>query len=169
MVFKMTERIVIVRRRGIVARPSRTRAMEGEIDPFIQLCKALRIVSSRDIDDTAARVFKTVLQSARESDEFGSTNLSREAGLNRITVIHHLKRLMDAGIIERGESKYKLKYSSLTDLVRDVRKNTLESLDKLEETARELDENMGIEFPGELDEEEKKRKKHPKSVKIKIE
>ncbi|MFH1470619.1 MAG: winged helix-turn-helix domain-containing protein, partial [Candidatus Micrarchaeota archaeon] len=69
-------------------------------DPVETICEAMGVVSGRDTDRTVIQVFRTVVRHSRE-DGIGGSELSELSGLNRITCLHHLKRLEEAGLIER--------------------------------------------------------------------
>jgi len=72
----------------------------------------------------------------------GGSDLSRISGINRITIIHHLGRLEDAGLVRRSEGKYILKIQSAEDMLMEFRKEMEKHFSEMDEMAREIDEQF---------------------------
>ncbi|MEK6924455.1 MAG: hypothetical protein AABW54_04420 [Candidatus Micrarchaeota archaeon] len=125
---------MVVARLMVVARASPGDGLE-------QFCRGIRLVSNRDTGRTVVQVLRAVL-SNYPGGEFGSTELSRAARLNRITCIHHLKRLSDAGIVEKDDSRYRLRVRSMDAFMEEMRREMLASLAEMEKLAFELDEDF---------------------------
>src|SRR3989338_170530 len=87
-------RMQVIERRG-----------EGADEELVKLCKYMRVMSDRDTDATVTQVLKTMMIAGRDK-AVGGSELAKISGLNRITVIHHLKRLESAGLVKREETKY---------------------------------------------------------------
>jgi DNA-binding MarR family transcriptional regulator len=118
------------------------RIPEKSGDPIEILCEATGIVSGRDTDRTVVQVFRTVVRYSRE-EGIGGSELSELSGVNRITCIHHLKRLEEAGIIERENRRYHLRHESLRLTMHDIREQALSMFAELERMAGEIDEETG--------------------------
>jgi DNA-binding MarR family transcriptional regulator len=120
------------------------RATEPEtIDTELsELCKMMRIMSERDVDATLAQVLKTMMVHSRDKP-VGGSELSEISGLNRITIIHHLKRLEGAGFVRRTEGKYVLLVKSADDMLVEFRKEMEQSFREMDEMAREIDAQFG--------------------------
>ena len=130
---------------------------EGEIDAELaELCRMMRIMSERDTDGTLPQVLKAMMIGARDRP-VGGSELSRASGLNRITVIHHLKRLEVAGFVRRSEGKYVLCVQSAEDMLMEFRKDMEKNFAEMDEMARQIDEQFG-QFGMEFTERQKKRR-----------
>lgn len=100
-----------------------------------ELCKQLRLLSARDTEGTLAQVLKVVVQ----KKVVGGTELARISGLNRITCIHHLKRLESAGMVKREGRKYKMRFASMRTYVKEIRIEMEKMLAESEERAAAID------------------------------
>jgi len=105
------------------------------------LCKMMRIMSDRDTDGTLPQVLKIMMVEGR-GKPVGGSDLSRISGINRITIIHHLGRLEDAGLVRRSEGKYILKIQSAEDMLMEFRKEMEKHFSEMDEMAREIDEQF---------------------------
>ncbi len=119
----------------------RIRRVPGKGDPIEALCEAAGIVSGRDTDRTVVQVFRTVVKYSR-SDGIGGSELSELSGVNRITCLHHLKRLEEAGIVERENRRYHLRNENLQMTMHELRKQALTMFEDLEKMAAEIDQDM---------------------------
>ncbi len=106
-----------------------------------QLCEAVGVVSGRDTDRTVIQVFRTMIENCGD-DGIGGSELSELSGVNRITCLHHLKRLEEAGIVGKEDGKYHLKCTSLKKTMRELRREALSTFDAIEELAEEIDRMM---------------------------
>lgn len=136
LTFLAQPRIAIIVRRG-------ERKPDGD-ERIVRFCQSLRIVEERDVDGTVIRVVKTVLSEARDGP-VGGTELAQVSGLKRVTVLHHLRRLEDLGLVQRTDHKYMLRPSCLGDMMEQMRRDTLSMLAETEEIARGIDRQYGLE------------------------
>ncbi len=120
--------------------PSRQQAahpVPGE-DELEVLCRSLRIISARDMDGTVTVVFRSILVEGPDRP-VGSSELAASSRLNRVTVIHHLRRLERLGLVEHTQRKYRLRASGLSELVERMRAEMMESFERATEMAEDLD------------------------------
>ncbi|VVC01901.1 Uncharacterised protein [uncultured archaeon] len=113
-------------------------AEEQELVELAKLCRMMKLMSERDTDATLAQVLKTMLEHSR-SQPVGGSELSKMSGLNRITVIHHMKRLESAGFVRRQETKYVLRVQSAEEMLLEFRKEMEREFEQMDELAREID------------------------------
>ncbi|VVB56488.1 Uncharacterised protein [uncultured archaeon] len=127
-----------------VIRTRRAASDSGEDDPLEVFCRRLSIISHRDMDGTVTVVFRSMLTSGR-TRPVGSSELAELTQLNRVTIIHHLQRLEQMGLVEHTERKYRLAVSDLSEAVERMREEMLRSFDEAGNLALRLDRQMGIE------------------------
>ena len=60
----------------------------------------------------------------------------------RGTVVHHLHKLIEAGIVVVEGKKYILRQEHLATLVEEIRKDLARACDDIIKTAREIDETL---------------------------
>jgi len=105
------------------------------------LCRMMRLMSERDVDETLPQVLKIMMVEGK-GKPVGGSDLSRISGINRITIIHHLGRLEDAGLVRRSEGKYILKIQSAEDMLMEFRKEMEKHFSEMDEMARQIDEQF---------------------------
>ena len=65
-------------------------------------------------------------------------------GLSRGTVVHHIKRLIDAGLVIYSEGRYMLRVDTLKSLINELQKDMNRTFEDLKEIATDLDERLGL-------------------------
>ncbi|MFA4982757.1 MAG: hypothetical protein WC588_00930 [Candidatus Micrarchaeia archaeon] len=113
------------------------REISGD-EEIISLCRMMRLMSERDTDATLPQVLKIMLVHSR-TEPVGGSELAKISGLNRITILHHLKRLEGAGFVVRKESGYVMRVQSAEEMLLEFRKEMEESFLQMDELAREID------------------------------
>lgn len=124
-----------------------------EDDELEDICRLMGLLSERDIDHTAVEVFRYAL--IKQGSFFGSTELSRVSRINRLTCLHHLKRMERMGIVENKAGEYCLARSSLEEIVEDFRGKSLMMFEEMMRFAEQID----IEMEREYGERQSKRAK----------
>ena len=124
--------LTLVRVRSV---PPAPRDPDDELAAF---CRSLRILSARDMDGTVTVVFRSMLVEGR-SQPVGSSDLAKTTHLNRVTIIHHLQRLEQMGLVEHTQRKYRLRVSGLAEAVEQMREEMMRSFAEAETLALELD------------------------------
>lgn len=105
---------------------------------------ALGLFSLRDKERSCFRLFITLLKGAKVRHAFTSDELALQLGLSRGTVVHHLNKLMEAGIVTHHQNRYILRVETLSQLVEEIRKDMQRSLDDLQDVAKEIDSALGL-------------------------
>lgn len=114
-------------------------------DLLLILGQSLGLFSLRDKDKSCYRIFITLVKALKLGVELTSDELATKTGLTRGTVIHHLNRLMEAGIVTNYKNKYLIDYPSLSALVADMRKNVNAVFDDIDVMAKNIDTALDIE------------------------
>jgi len=107
-------------------------------DELVSLCRMMRLMSERDTDATLPQVLKIMLVHSRK-EPVGGSELARLSGINRLTILHHLKRLECAGFVSRKESGYVMRVQSAEEMLLEFRKEMEETFLQMDELAREID------------------------------
>jgi len=106
------------------------------------LSNSLGLVGLRDKSKSCYRVFIELLKSAKKGQSLSSDEISFKLELSRGTVIHHLNKLMAAGIVAHDGNRYALRVRDLKQLVRNIREDLNTSLTEIEEIASEIDRQL---------------------------
>lgn len=128
----------------IVNRPSTL--LTPELNDQLQwLGDSLGLFSMRDKDKSCFRIFIELLKSAKLKKGLSSDKLAYHLNLTRGTVVHHLNKLMDYGIVVLDKNLYYLEVSNLEELIEHVRKNINHTLDSLDGVAKEIDRKLRLD------------------------
>lgn len=104
--------------------------------------KSIGLFTERDKERSCFRMFILLLKASKEDKPLSSDELAYKLNLSRGTVIHHLNKLIDAGIVNSKHNKYILRSSSLKELNELIKKDICNEFKKLNKLAEELDKKI---------------------------
>lgn len=107
------------------------------------LGNSLGLFNLRDKNSSCFRVFITLIRKAKRNEPITSDDISEKLNLSRGTVVHHLTKLMESGIVVREKEGYLLRENSLQQVIKDLKKDMDSVFSNLSEVAEEVDERMG--------------------------
>jgi len=105
---------------------------------------SLGLFNLRDKDKSCFRIFIELVKSAKKGESVSSDEIADKLGLSRGTVVHHLNRLMDAGLVVTDKKTYALRVSNLEILVDEIERDTKRALEDLKQVAQQIDERLGL-------------------------
>ncbi len=108
------------------------------------LGSSLGLFNLRDKDKSCFRVFIELLKSAKAKQELTSDELSAKLSLTRGTIIHHINRLIESGLVIHEGNSYTLRVENLKSLIEEVEKDIKRACEDLKEVAKEIDERLGL-------------------------
>ena len=106
--------------------------------------ESLGLFGERDKEKSCFRVFLELIKAGRRGEGLNSDKIALKANLSRATVIHHLHRLQEAGLIIPSGNKYILRVDNLEDLVLEIKKDLMRTLEDLQDIAKDLDDELGL-------------------------
>ena len=89
-------------------------------------------------------MFIELLKSAKAKQTLTSDELASKLSLSRGTIIHHINKLMESGIVIHEGNRYTLRVENLKALIDEVEKDIRRACDDLKEVAKEIDERLGL-------------------------
>jgi DNA-binding transcriptional ArsR family regulator len=113
-------------------------------EQLLLLGESLGLFSLRDKDKSCYRLFIVLVKALKLKVELTSDELALQTGLSRGTVVHHLNRMMDAGIVTNYKNKYFINYASLEEMVQDLRKGINLMLDDVSIVAKNIDKSLNL-------------------------
>ena len=117
---------------------------EADVNQELQwMGTSLGLFNLRDKDSSCFRIFITLIQKSRNSEALSSDEIAEKLHLARGTVVHHLDKLLDAGIIVHEKEGYILRQVSLAKVVKDIQRDVLDIFTELEGVAKEIDKRLG--------------------------
>jgi predicted transcriptional regulator len=121
---------------------SRRPAMKDVNQELQWLGGSLGLFNLRDKDKSCFRIFVELVKSAKAGQTLSSDELAARSNLSRGTVIHHLTKLMKAGIIVHERNTYILRVDSMRHLIDEIEKDLERTLSDLKEVAVQIDKEL---------------------------
>ncbi|MDK2849863.1 MAG: hypothetical protein PWP03_140 [Candidatus Woesearchaeota archaeon] len=113
---------------------------DNQVNTLIQwYALSLGLFSARDRDKTCFRIFLELLRNSKNHIAVSSEDLSLKLKVSRGTIVHHLKKLENSGIVDSQGNRYFLTSESLEKLANELRKQVNEIFDKIADVGSELD------------------------------
>ncbi len=103
---------------------------------------SLGLFNLRDKDKSCFRIFIELLKHAKRKKSLTSDQLAEMLNLSRGTVIHHIHRLIDAGLVVHEGNTYLLRVENLSELIEEVEKDVRRTLEDLRNVARNIDAKL---------------------------
>ncbi len=133
MVF-IQQRITIIRLR----RPD-TQSLNEELQWF---GSSLGLFNLRDKDKSCFRIFIELLKASKVNRSVTSDELAEQLDLSRGTVVHHLNKLMETGLIVYEKRGYMLRVKNLSALIDELEDDMKRTCDSLRKIAGDIDSRM---------------------------
>lgn len=105
---------------------------------------SLGLFNLRDKEKSNFRIFLELLKSAKVKKPLTSDEIAANLKLSRGTVVHHLNKLMEAGIVIHEKNRYLLRVDNLKTLISELEKDVDRTLDDLKEVASGIDKWIGL-------------------------
>ncbi|MBW3023179.1 ArsR family transcriptional regulator [Candidatus Woesearchaeota archaeon] len=133
MIFRQ-QKITIVR----ISKPPRN--VNEELQWF---GNALDLFNLRDKDKSCFRIFIELLKATKAKNPLSSDELAKKLDLSRGTVVHHLNKLIESGIVLSIRNKYILRGGNLHELVEELEKDAVRTFSDLKTIASDIDKEIG--------------------------
>lgn len=109
------------------------------------LFNSLGVGEGRDVDQVARRILAALLSYQSAGEGVSVERISRDLNISSSRVNHHIRNLVDAGVVYRHRKRIYLRGNSLQSLVQELRKDALRVLEDLEAAAAEIDRSFGLD------------------------
>ena len=128
------QRITIIRLR----RPE-TQSLNEELQWF---GSSLGLFNLRDKDKSCFRIFIELLKASKVNRSITSDELADHLDLSRGTVVHHLNKLMETGLVVYEKRGYMLRVKNLSALIDELEDDMKRTCDSLRKIAGDIDTRM---------------------------
>ncbi len=119
---------------------------EKQLDKDIEwVCNSFGFMSPRDQDKTAFKILKSLIKATKQDKGMTSEELTKVVEPTIGSVIYHLKKLMNAGIVVKPNSTYELRMNSLLTTIEEIGKDINLTLDNIKNIAKDIDDRIGLE------------------------
>lgn len=106
--------------------------------------EAFGLFGERDKERSCFRIFINLLKAARQNRGLTSDELAHHLDLSRGTVVHHLNRLMESGLVIHEQNRYFLRSSTLHAVVEEIQADLVRTCETLKTIADDIDEELGL-------------------------
>lgn len=118
----------------------KVRSPDDSLNSEVQwISESLGLFSQRDKDKSCFRLFVALLQAKRS---LTSDELAYKLNLSRATVIHHLNKLISAGLVIIDNNKYILREKNLELSLKRIKDDILSTLEEIESEAKLIDKKL---------------------------
>ena len=105
---------------------------------------SLGLFGLRDKDKSCFRIFIALVKGLKNRKALSSDEIAVISNLTRGTVVFHLNKLMDSGIVTYRDKRYFLNVSNLQELVEILKRNAMATFENLKGAAQEIDKQLGL-------------------------
>ena len=117
---------------------------ENQLEDIRWICHALSLVTPRDKSETVVSVIQTILLSTKEHKKLPSDEIAEHVGVSRGTVIHHIKRLIRAGLVIQTGNYYELRELSLERTIERIKDDVCRFIDEIMEIGKSIDKSYRL-------------------------
>lgn len=105
----------------------------------------LGLFNVRDKDRSCFRIFIVLLKAVKQNPNgLSSDDIASKTSLSRGTVVYHLNKLMEVGLVNEVDNKYYLKNDNLEEISESIRSDVNDAFDSLSYIGRNLDKKLGL-------------------------
>lgn len=103
---------------------------------------SLGLFNMRDKDRSCFRIFIELLKATKQNKSITSDELAQTLDLARGTVMHHIHKLMETGLVIYENKGYMLRVSNLSALIDELEQDMARTCRALRQVAEEIDERL---------------------------
>ena len=108
------------------------------------ICRSFGFLEPRDKSRTAYRVFRAIIEAARNNNGLSSDELAEELALSRGTIVHHLNKMIKSGLVIYHEGQYKLRGRNLVTTIEEIQLDTERIFDNLKDISKTVDDLLHL-------------------------
>jgi predicted transcriptional regulator len=105
---------------------------------------SLGLFNLRDKDKSCFRIFIELLKSTKIKKPLSSDEIADKLDLSRGTVMHHINKLLESGIVVIEDNKYILRVDNLEVLIDELEKDIGRMLSELRTVAKDIDKHLAL-------------------------
>lgn len=118
-------------------RQPREENAENDIKWF---CESLGLLGERDKEKTGLKIFKSILMAKDKG--ISADELSEKIKLSRTAVIHHVKMMMNSGLVIKERDVFELRTNNLQNIVDEIELDIERILKLIRDVAKDIDRKL---------------------------
>jgi len=123
------------------------RPRDADRDELIEwFCRVFGLAEGPD--DMEPKLLRAIVSASFAGNGITSKVLYKRLSAPRSTIIYHLNRLIETGVVVRKGRKYYLRSSDMQSTVEELQADIIREFEKLEEYAKKFDSLFGVDNYG---------------------
>jgi predicted transcriptional regulator len=106
------------------------------------LGSSLGLFGMRDKDKSCFRIFIELIRATKQGKGMSSDELGNKLKLSRGTIVHHLHKLKNSGIVVYEDKGYMLRVNKLKKLISEIEDDAKRTLSEMKDMAEEIDKKL---------------------------
>ncbi|MBD3252914.1 ArsR family transcriptional regulator [Candidatus Pacearchaeota archaeon] len=111
-------------------------------DELKWICESLGLMAGRDVEDTSFRIMKELLNEFRTKTIVPTECLVRSLKMEAPRINHHIRNLMETGILSRKKRKITLKGGSLSAAIEEMKRESDRMFERILEVSKKIDDRF---------------------------
>jgi predicted transcriptional regulator len=103
------------------------------------ICNSLGLIKGRDVENVSFRVMYELLELFSKENLISTEKISKILKIESYRINHHIRRLMESGIVFREKRKIALRGGSLSAAIEEVRRDSEIMFSRLKEVSKKID------------------------------
>ena len=108
------------------------------------ICRSFGFLEPRDKRRTAYRVFRAIIEAARNNEGLSSDEIADKLALSRGTIVHHVNKMIKSGLVIYHEGQYKLRGRNLVTTVKEIQLDTERIFESLRDVCKNIDDLLHL-------------------------
>ena len=108
------------------------------------ICNSLGLISGRDIENTCFKIMREMLGFFSEESLVSTETISKSLKIECPRINHHIRGLMESGIIYREKRKIALRGGSLSSAIEEMKRESNQMFDRLLEISKKIDKRFDL-------------------------
>lgn len=106
------------------------------------LFHSLGLFTNRDKEKSCFRILIELIKSNKDRKILSSEKIAERANLSRATVVYHINKLVESGLVRSDNKRYMLRVERLEGLISEVENDIFSVLDEIKKAARDIDREL---------------------------
>lgn len=102
-------------------------------------CEVFGLSSGNDYNSIEEQILKSFVEAAQKDEGLSSSELNLDTDLARSTVIYHLNRFIEAGLIIKKGRRYYLRASEMEKAIEEIEYDINREIKRMLDTAKQFD------------------------------
>lgn len=124
-----------------VIRPPHYKNLEEDLK---WICKVLGITSNRDRNETSYKIFREILYASRNNRFPTIEELSNNLKISRTAVLHHVRVMMERGIIIRHGKYLEMRTMNLENTLDEIFEDLERAISNIKRIAESIDKELKL-------------------------